>query len=192
MPTASPDGLLDPTDAAQLLEVARLSIEQGVHTGRAISVRASDYPEGLRPLRATFVTLRRHGELRGCIGELEARLPLVESVARIAFESAFHDPRFAPLAESELAELAIEIAILGPLERMNVRNEEDLLRQLRPGVDGLVIVQGSARGTYLPSVWESLPEARDFVVQLKRKAGLAADYWSPELEISRFEVQKLS
>ena len=132
------------------------------------------------------------GSLRGCIGELEARQPLVVSVAETAFKSAFRDPRFAPLAESELEVLAIEISILSPLEPLDVRSEEELLQRIRPGVDGLVLRKGRAQGTYLPSVWAALPDPREFVAELKRKAGLTRSHWSSDLEVSRFSVESIS
>jgi AmmeMemoRadiSam system protein A len=181
---------LDPDEAQQLLEVAALSIHAALGTGTPLELDAADYPEGLRDPRATFVTLHRHGELRGCIGELEARRPVVESVANMAFKSAFRDPRFPPLREAELRDLTLEISILGPLQPMKVDDEADLLRQLRPGVDGLVLRSGSAQGTYLPSVWESLPEPCDFVAQLLHKAGIPS--WPSEIEVDRFFVQSIS
>jgi AmmeMemoRadiSam system protein A len=186
------EAALTPDDAQLLLDVARLSIQHGIETGAPLRVDPAAYPESLRPLRASFVTLRLEGELRGCIGELEARRPLVESVAETAFKSAFRDPRFSPLREAEGTDLEVEISVLGPLEPMSVESEDHLLRQLRPGVDGLVLREGSAGSTYLPSVWESLPEPRDFVNELKRKAGLAATHWSPKLRFARFTVQSIS
>lgn len=187
-----PQSRLSQAESKQLLEVAQRSIRHGVQCGARLEVRAAEFPEALRAIRATFVTLRRGGELRGCIGELEARLPLVESTAAMAFQAAFSDPRFAPLTAGELADLDVEISILGPLERIEVASEAQLLQELRPGVDGLVLRDGAARGTYLPSVWESLPEPRDFVGELKRKAGLPRTHWSSSLELSRFEVQKIA
>lgn len=191
-PISSREGGVDSDQTRQLLEVALLSIRSGTQTGAPLEVDAADYPESLRVPRATFVTLHRLGELRGCIGELEARLPLVESAADIAFRSAFRDPRFAPLREAELVGLEVEISVLSPLERMSVKGEAELLRQLRPGVDGLVLREGSAQGTYLPSVWESLPEPRDFVAELKRKAGLSPSHWSGKIELDRFSVVSIS
>lgn len=190
-PTSSPETVAA-AEHELLLDVARRSIEHGLWQGRALPVDPADYPEALRPLGATFVTLKRQGQLRGCIGELEARYPLIVSVAEMAFRSAFHDPRFQALKEEELADLEIEISVLSPLEALAVASEDELLEQLRPGVDGLVLRDGGHQATYLPSVWESLREPRRFVAELKRKAGLAASHWSPGLEVSRFTVQSIA
>jgi len=183
----------DPASAwgALLLDVARRSIECGVRTGAALRVDPEDYPEPLRRIRATFVTLHLDGQLRGCIGALEARRPLVEDVAHNAFAAAHSDPRFAPLTEAELAGLEIHLSILSPLEPIAVADESELLRRLRPGVDGLVLRDRTHQGTFLPSVWESLPDPREFVRQLKRKAGLPVDAWSDDWQVLRYRVESI-
>jgi AmmeMemoRadiSam system protein A len=140
---------------------------------------------------ACFVTLWKDGELRGCIGSLRAERPLAEEVAQRAVDAAFHDPRFPPLRPEELDQVDIEISVLQPPEPLEVMDEADLLRKLRPGVDGLILADGSHRATFLPSVWEQLPAPRDFVRQLKRKAGLSADHWSATLRFERYGAEKL-
>lgn len=139
---------------------------------------------------ATFVTLKLDGELRGCIGTLVAVRPLRVDVMRNAVNAAFADPRFAPLDESELDGLEIEVSKLGVPSPIACRDEQALLRELRPHVDGVVLSYGSCRGTFLPQVWESLPDPRHFVRELKRKAGLPADFWHPTIEVSRYAVDK--
>ena len=153
--------------------VARDTIAHGLTHGRPLPVRASDYEEALRAVRATFVTLQIGGQLRGCIGALEARMPLVEDVAQHAFAAAFQDPRFSPLSEKEFPQLDIHISILTPSEPIEFQGEADLLNQLHPRKDGLTIVKGGRRATFLPSVWESLPEPRQFLQHLKIKAGIS-------------------
>jgi len=175
-----------------LLRVARDSIQNGLREGRPLRVRAQDFNDELQAVRASFVTLDRLGQLRGCIGHLEAYLPLVEDVAENAFAAAFRDPRFPPLAASELADLEIHISVLTPAEPMSFDSEADLLRQLRPGVDGLILQDGLARGTFLPSVWESLPEAEDFWRHLKLKAGLPENHWSDSLKVYRYQTESFS
>jgi AmmeMemoRadiSam system protein A len=175
-----------------LKDVARRSIEHGVRTGRPLAVEPEAFPPELREKRASFVTLRRNGALRGCIGTLEQDLPLVVSVAENAFKAAFRDPRFPPLREAELPEIEIHISILTPLERMQVASEDDLVAKLRPGIDGVVLQQGARRGTFLPSVWEELPDTAQFVRQLKRKAGLPAEYWSDDIEVWRYTADSNS
>lgn len=172
-----------------LLDVAAESIRHGLAHGRPLAVCAADYPEELRPLRASFVTLHRHGELRGCIGILEAHQPLVEDVACHAYAAAFEDPRFAPLSEWELEGLDIHISILSPAEPLHFESEADLLLKIRPGIDGLILRDHGRRGTFLPSVWESLSQPRDFWQHLKLKAGLPPDWWSDTLQVERYTTE---
>jgi hypothetical protein len=141
---------------------------------------------------ATFVTLRRHGDLRGCIGSLEADRALRVDVARNARAAALHDPRFEPLAEIELEGLSIEVSLLSPPQALDFRDEHDLLRQLAEAREGVVLEAGRCRSTFLPQVWEQLPDARDFLRHLKAKAGLAPDHWATDIRVSRYSVEKWS
>ena len=174
----------------QLLELARAAIEKALGGGQLV-VRPADYPEPLREPRATFVTLHVDAQLRGCIGTLEARRTLVEDVVHNARVAAFEDPRFSPLSLSEFERLDIHISVLSIPEPMQFDSEEDLLRQLRPHVDGLIIEEGFQRGTFLPAVWEQLPAPREFLRNLKRKAGLPADYWSHQIRIRRYTADSI-
>jgi hypothetical protein len=182
----------DQEERRVLLDLARSSISEGLARGIPLQVSVEDYPEALQALRASFVTLQSAGELRGCIGHLEPMQPLVADVAENAFAAAFRDPRFPPLRAPELAELHIHISVLGLAEPMQFDSEADLLRQLRPGVDGLILEDGWARGTFLPSVWESLPEPAAFLAHLKRKAGLPISYWSNQLRVYRYTTESFS
>jgi len=173
-----------------LLTLARDSIREGFETGRALTVEPAQWPEVLQRNGASFVTLKRPDDsLRGCIGTLEARQPLVTDVAEHAHAAAFRDPRFQPLAAHELEEVHLELSILSRPEPLPVASEAELLAALQPGEDGLILEDGVHRGTFLPAVWESLPEPVDFVRQLKRKAGLPSDYWSPSLTIKRYRTE---
>lgn len=174
-----------------LLELARRSIEYGLH-GNRLSVNVKDYPQALQTDAASFVTLTIHGRLRGCIGSLEPHQPLVSDVVARAYAAAFKDPRFAALSEHEFADIDIHISVLSEPEVINFLSEADLLKQLRPGIDGLILQDGSYRGTFLPSVWESLPEPCEFLRQLKQKAGLEPDYWSDTIQIKRYITESLS
>lgn len=171
-----------------LLEVARSSVASRCTP----DVDPNDYPEPLREIRSTFVTLHLDGELRGCIGSLEADLPLVLDVARSAFRAAFEDPRFSPVTTEEGERLEIQISVLSPAEPMRLASEADLYAQLRPGIDGLVLAEGDRRATFLPAVWDSLPEPTDFVTRLKEKAGLAAGHWSSRMQVSRYTTRSIS
>jgi AmmeMemoRadiSam system protein A len=181
---------LAPEDRARLLALARESIERGLG-GARWHVRGEEFPEALRAVRATFVTLHVEGGLRGCIGTLEAKYALVEDVVRNAHSAAFEDPRFPALTRREFERLDLHISVLSPPEPVECRSEEELLAQLRPRQDGLIIEEGFFRGTFLPSVWEQLPEPRDFLRQLKLKAGLPEDYWSPRLRVRRYTTESV-
>ena len=178
-----------PDERRTLLDIAFASIRHGLSTHHPLSVASDDYYAALQTPRATFVTLQLEGQLRGCIGTLEARRPLVVDVAENAFAAAFRDPRFLALSAAELTTLECHISVLGTPVAMAFDSETDLIAQLRAGIDGLVLEEvGGYRGTFLPSVWEQLPAPRDFFSQLKRKAGLRQDYWSETLRVLRYET----
>ena len=182
---------LTPPLKHQLLESARESIKKSL-CGEILTVNAVDYPEPLRIPRATFVTLHVDGKLHGCVGTLEACRPLVEDVVSNARSAAFHDSRFPALTWPEFERLEIHISILSPPEPMTFSSEADLLAQLRPQVDGLILEEGHYRGTFLPSVWEQLPSPHDFLRQLKLKAGLDPDHWSSQLRVQRYTAESIS
>ena len=172
-----------------LLRVAEASIRHGVEMGEPLDPDLALYESSLQAERATFVTLERGGQLRGCIGTLEAYRPLVIDVARNAYAAAFRDPRFQPLQRSELEGLSLQISVLSLPEPMQFDSEADLLGQIRPDIDGLILEAAGRRGTFLPSVWESLPTPEQFLSHLKLKAGLATDYWSDEVQVSRYTTE---
>jgi len=178
------------SDAA-LLEVAWSSIHHGLRHGVPLEVRPWQFEASLQELRASFVTLRIGEQLRGCTGTLEASRPLVVDVAHNAFGSAFRDSRFAPLTNEEFPDLDLHISVLDSPERLAVASEEELLRALRPGKDGLVLEEGVQRATFLPAVWEQLPAPREFLRHLKEKAGFPSDYWSPTLRLFRYTVREI-
>ncbi|MDO9106880.1 MAG: AmmeMemoRadiSam system protein A [Methylovulum sp.] len=176
----------------QLLALAKRAIEYGVRTGRPLKLVLADFPAELTELRATFVTLEKHHQLRGCIGMLEAVRPLAEDIAENAYAAAFNDPRFPPLRAEELSELDIHLSILTQPEPVFFTSEQELLGQLQPGVDGLILEAGRRRGTFLPSVWESLPEPAQFLRHLKQKAGLPSDYWSDTVRVYRYRTEVIA
>ncbi len=139
---------------------------------------------------ASFVTLTRKGTLRGCIGTLEAHRPLGLDVRENAVAAAFHDPRFMPLTLAEFEETRVEVSLLSPSEQLVVVNEADALISLRPGIDGVVFEYGHYRSTFLPQVWEQLPEPAEFMAHLKHKAGLPVDFWAEQVRLSRYTVSK--
>jgi AmmeMemoRadiSam system protein A len=179
-------------EQASLLQVALTSIESGLETGAPLQVNPDAYPPPLSARRASFVTLKRNGDLRGCIGSLAPVSSLLEDVAHNAFAAAFRDPRFPALTATELQDLEIGISVLGPTEPVEFGSEAELLGMLRPGIDGLVLQDGRHRGTFLPAVWESLPKPADFLYHLRQKAGLPGDYWSETLEIERYTTESFT
>ncbi|MDO8286219.1 MAG: AmmeMemoRadiSam system protein A [Rhodoferax sp.] len=176
-----------PIDAgATLLPIARASIAGalGLHM-----VAQMDAP-WLQEPGASFVTLTQNGGLRGCIGTLEVRQTLLADVQNNALAAAFHDPRFAPLTAQELEATDIEVSVLSALLPLQFGSEADALSQLRPGTDGVVFTFGHHRSTFLPQVWEQLPDPKTFMAHLKRKAGLAPDFWADGITLQRYTVTK--
>lgn len=187
MSVAPPE--FSPSDRHLLLDVARESVAHGLAHGEPLLPHMDRLSPLLRTTRATFVTLKIADRLRGCIGTLQAVRPLVLDVSHNAYAAAFRDPRFPSLGVAELVFLQYHISVLSPAQPMSFESEEDLLSQLRPGIDGLILTEGSRRGTFLPAVWEQLPDSRTFFAHLKLKAGLPADYWSPEVRVSRYTTE---
>ena len=174
-----------------LLGLAEESIYFGRVHGKPPVIELSGLPEGLTENGASFVTLKTNGELRGCIGSIEAYRPLVDDIVHNAFSAAFKDPRFNPLEENECGTLEINISILSKPESISFSSETDLLKQIRPNVDGLIIEASGSRGTFLPSVWDSLPDTTSFLAQLKIKAGLSPDFWSDNVRVWRYTAEHL-
>lgn len=183
---------LTDAEGRELLAIARASLSQAVREGSAAWVELAHVAPRLREPGACFVTLTKHGELRGCIGTLTAHQPLAQDVAHNAMASALQDPRFPPVSPRELPDIKLEISVLSSPVDFPVADEADLLRKLQPGVHGLIIDDGMHRATFLPAVWEQLPDPQDFVAHLKRKAGLPPDHWSPTLRCQVYTTQKIS
>ena len=176
-----------PTDAGDtLLPIARAAIS----TALGEPVAAAEDAAWLQEPGASFVTLTRQRQLRGCIGSLEARRSLLADVKSNAVAAALQDPRFAPLMLTELAYTSVEVSVLSPMQVMNFATETQALALLRPGVDGVVLQFGHYRSTYLPQVWEQLPDVRQFMAHLKQKAGLPADFWHAGIQLQRYSVRK--
>ncbi len=161
-------------------------------TGPEAAVRAAADAVWLDAPGASFVTLTSGrapgGALRGCIGSLEARRPLREDVKANAVAAALHDPRFAPLTARELDDTVVEVSVLSAPTVLPAADEAELLARLRPGVDGVVLSACGRRATFLPQVWEQLPDPADFLARLRRKAGLPADYWGRDVVVETYTV----
>ncbi|MEO1765904.1 AmmeMemoRadiSam system protein A [Thiobacter aerophilum] len=170
-----------------LLSIARASIAEAL--GRHYVLPDYDQPWLDEP-GASFVTLTRNGALRGCIGSLEAHRPLRVDVASNALAAALRDPRFPPLTSREWPDIRVEVSLLSPPEPLPVASEQDAWEKLRPHVDGVILEYGPYRSTFLPQVWEQLPDPDRFLAHLKMKAGLPWDFWAPQLKLARYSVRK--
>jgi len=179
---------MDEIHQKQLLGLAKKSIKYGLEHDARLTIIPEAFDSVLREKRATFVTLHLNGALRGCIGSLSAHQSLIENLSSNAYSAAFRDSRFSPLKESEFYQLHYHISILSQAAPILFTSEKDLIDQLRPHVDGLVLTEGMNRGTFLPSVWEQLPDREMFLKHLKQKAGLNQDYWSDSITVERYEV----
>jgi AmmeMemoRadiSam system protein B/AmmeMemoRadiSam system protein A len=171
----------------RLLRIARASIADALGAGSAEPAAGEAW---LRETRATFVTLMQGEELRGCVGALEAQRPLADDVAANARAAAFEDSRFKPLSLDELARTEVEVSLLSTPKTLAFDDHADLLRKLRPGVDGVILEHEGQRGTYLPQVWEDLSDPEQFIARLKQKAGIPAGTDARRLRVKRYRVLK--
>jgi AmmeMemoRadiSam system protein A len=177
----------------ELLALARASIDSalahGWASGELMPFSPVLLPSALTVHRSSFVTLRRNEELRGCCGTLDAPRPLAEDVWRNARAAAFNDYRFPALTAAEWPQVHLHLSLLTVPEPLDVTTEEQLLALLRPSIDGLILESDTGRATFLPAVWEQLPDPVQFVRHLKMKAGWPATYWSNRVRCSRYETE---
>lgn len=175
-----------------LLDLADRSIRHGLENGKPLALDLKSEPAPLQANGASFVTLRTAArQLRGCIGSPTAHQPLALDVTQNAFKAAFRDPRFNPVGADEYDSLHLSISVLSPQSPMTIADEADLLHQLRPGIDGLVIADGGHRALFLPSVWEQLPDPKQFLAHLKQKAGMPQGHWSTGFRANRFIAEEI-
>ncbi len=175
-------------ERARLLAIARESIRHGLETGRRQCVNLAELGETLRLPCAVFVTLTEEGELRGCIGSLQPSEALAQAVSDAAFGAAFRDYRFPAVGAEDLERIRIEISILSELQPIEIADRETLLRELVPGIDGLLIEDRGHRATFLPKVWEKIASPEEFLQHLMQKAGLPPGHWSPTLRAQRYHT----
>ena len=185
---------MDAEERKFLLQLARRAIEHYLATGSRLEIEPSEVPKpGLVEKRACFVTLKKGEELRGCIGSLEAHQPLFKDVIENALKAAFGDPRFYPLTSGEFEKITISISVLTKPKPFPVKGPGDLLEKLIPGKHGLILQQGVARSTFLPVVWEQLPEKIQFLEHLSTMAGLNPDGWKdPRTRFFVYEAEEFS
>lgn len=171
---------------ATLLPIARAAISSTL--GQPL--QAAEDAVWLQSLGASFVTLTQQGQLRGCIGTLQAHAALVADVKANAVAAALRDTRFEPLSLAELADTDIEVSWLSPMQTLHFDTETEALAQLRPGIDGVVLEFERYRSTFLPQVWTQLPTPEEFITHLKRKAGLPPKFWAKGIQLKRYTVRK--
>ncbi len=178
---------MDTEAGRTLIALARAAIARRFGMPAPLPAANADW---LRAPGATFITLMRNGQLRGCIGTLEAYRPLADDVMANAAAAAVNDPRFEPLTPEELADTEVEVSLLSAAESLPVGDETATLAQLRPGIDGVIFEFGRHRSTFLPQVWAQMADTAEFMAQLKYKAGLPPDFWSHDVKLARYTVSK--
>ena len=169
--------------------IARDAISDALHALRATAVFDETAPWLTEP-GASFVTLMQDGELRGCIGTVQAHQPLLADIQHNAVRAALEDPRFPPLTRDDLTTVEIEVSLLTAPKIFNFTDENDALAQLCPGTDGVVFEYGHYRSTFLPQVWETLAQPQQFLTALKLKAGLPGNFWAEDVKLSRYTATK--
>lgn len=181
---------LSVAERTALLQVARETLTHAVKGEQLPPLDLAAYPPRLREPRATFVTLTLDDQLRGCVGAIEPRRPLVEDVRENTIAAAFYDPRFPPVSVDELEGIAIELSILSPLKPLAYEKPHDLLETLRPNIDGVLIRYGDLRATFLPKVWEKIPDPVTFLDHLCFKMGVSPDFWrTNHLEVFTYQTE---
>jgi AmmeMemoRadiSam system protein A len=180
---------LDEAERARALQIVRASIAYGLTHGVALPIDEEGLGDRMTRPGAAFVTLHLDGQLRGCVGNLRARGRLADELSRAAFSAAFRDPRFGPVTPDELERLEIHISVLSAPVPLTFQSEADVIAQLRPAIDGLILTDQGRLGTFLPDVWASIPDPKEFLAQLRLKAGLSPNHWSPTLAIERYTTQ---
>ncbi|MDH5717870.1 MAG: AmmeMemoRadiSam system protein A [Spirochaetia bacterium] len=182
---------LSDSDRSFLLSIAKKSVEYGAEHHKLIKIDYENCSKKLLDKAAVFVTLFKDKKLRGCIGSLEPKMSLAENVVKNAYAAAFEDYRFSSVEKSELSFIEYHISILNKPEEILFSSEKDLLKKIRPGIDGLILEEKNKRATFLPSVWNSLNTTTDFLNELKKKAGFTANYFSKTIKVFRYTVENI-
>lgn len=176
----------------ELMNIAKISLEEAVLKNKHFKPSRDDYPDVLFNKGAAFVTLEENNELRGCIGSLLPSQSIADDIALNSYAAAMEDNRFSPVKPEEIKDIKISISLLSGFEPIAYSSEEDLLKKIVKGVDGIIIRDGDRQGVFLPSVWKQLPEPQEFLNNLKLKAGMSPSYWSNKIKVYRFRVVEIS
>lgn len=185
--------MINQTNQEILLHVARQALQLAVEERRQIKLDLTQFDEALRREGASFVTLHKHKQLRGCIGTLAAYQPLILDVAEHAVAAGTQDFRFPSVRPNEMDDIKFEISVLSEAVSLSYEDDHDLLNKLIPGVHGVVLLSGMKRATFLPQVWESIPDKENFLNQLCMKMGVSASSWRMNhYDVSVYEVQEFA
>lgn len=186
-------GKLSETDKVLLLRIARAAITSAVNNHPLEKLDLKTFSSELRANGASFVTLMKLGKLRGCIGTLEAYQPLVLDVQEHAVAAAQDDYRFPPVSFNEIEYLKVEISYLTPLHKIEYNGSSELISKLRPGIDGVLIRDGSRRATFLPQVWGQITDGEEFLSHLCIKMGAQPELWQKkQLEVFIYQVEEFN
>ena len=186
------EDVIIPRHREMLLKAARQTLVSRATRGTPPEVNAESFPQSLRGHAASFITVQQDGRLRGCIGSLASHQPLIRDVVENTVKAGFADPRFKPVRSEELTSLRVKIAVLSPSAPLSFETEDDLIAQLEPQRDGLILSDAGKRGVFLPMVWDSLPDPAEFLAGLKVKAGLPKDHWSATMKVHRFRAESFA
>jgi len=184
---------LSPDDKRWLLKVARAALHAAAHGEPFLPVDTTQLSPAVQTPACCFVTLTQRDQLRGCMGGLRAERPLYDEVQERTAQSALQDFRFPPVTPAEVPEIEIEISVLTEPQRLTYAKPEDLLHLLRPNVDGVVLAQGVRRATFLPQVWDRVPDPHQFLSMLCEKMGVPPSTWRrTKLGVETYEVEKFT
>ncbi len=184
---------LSEDERRQLLALARASVSAAAAGKPLPQIKLDDLSSNLREPGACFVTLHKHGDLRGCTGVLVAQIPLAEEVIKTAAQTALHDPRFMPVSPDEVPEIDIEVSVLTPPQKLDVPDPRNLPKLIRPGIDGVTLYRGPYRATFLPQVWDKIPDPVEFLGRLCQKMGLPMQAWQqPGMQVEVYQVEEFS
>ena len=175
-----------------IIDIVSKSLEKAVLENSEYSPNRDDYDNVMFDKGASFVTLEKNGKLRGCIGSIFPTMSIAEDLTKNAQLAALHDSRFNPVSKDELKNITFKVSLLTGFEEIKFSSYDDLLKQIKPKTDGLLIKDGKRQGVFLPTVWEDIPNKKEFLTELKIKAGLSPTYWSDNIEVFRFRTVEIT
>ena len=175
-----------------IIDIVSKSLEKAILENSEYSPNRDNYDNVMFDKGASFVTLEKNNKLRGCIGSVFSTMSIAEDLAKNAKSAALHDTRFNPVSKDELKDITFKVSLLTGFEEIKFSSYDDLLKQIKPKIDGLLIKDGKRQGIFLPAVWEDIPNKKEFLTELKIKAGLSPTYWSDNIEIFRFRTVEIT